>query len=191
LKTTTDGELTALAVAPGKTVAWGDSEGRIAIWDTSKPARPKPIDAHSSGITTLAFTPDGRVLAVASADSTISLWDVEGAQPLGTLVDHTQAVKALAFSTDGKTLASGASDGTIRLWDEKTLRPLGDPLSTPSEVKALAFGPRGIVALTTDGMVLAWDKSFWTVDFTSLRKRLCGILATSGASPGKAPPQSC
>jgi WD40 repeat protein len=194
--TTTNGKVAALAVTFGKTLAWGDDEGRIAIWDTTKEADPKTVAAHASEITSLGFSPDGRVLAVASGDSTISLWDVEHERQLGTLVDHTQAVEALAFSPDGKTLASGASDRTIRLWDVKTLRPLGDPLPTPNEVTALAFGPRGIVALTTDGMVLAWDKSFWTLDFKSLRERLCGILSKAGvgqpgASTRKASPQPC
>jgi WD40 repeat protein len=196
--TSSKGYVTAIAVTFAKTLAWGDSDGRVAVWHSAEGA-PKVADAHTSGITKLAFSPDGHVLAVASDDSTISLWDVKSARRLGTLVDHTQSVKALAFSRDGKTLASGAWDSTggIRLWDVKTFRPLGAALSPPNLVSQLAFGPQGLVALTTDGMVLAWDKSFWTIDFKSLRQQLCGLLGGDGASrqqasgPEQSPPQPC
>src|SRR6185295_12445532 len=76
------------------------------------------LSGHSSGVKSIAFSPDGRMLASGSADSTIILWDVTASQPIGQpLTGHTGSILSIAFSPDGKTLASGSDDKSIILWD--------------------------------------------------------------------------
>lgn len=178
--TNAGGTVSSLAVSSdAKDLAWGYQDGRVGIWRPLEDRPPTIFPAHKSPVTKLAFRPDARLLAVASEDTTISLWDVESAQPTGTLVGHSEIVKAVAFSADGKTLASGAEDSTIRLWDVKSHRPLGEALLTPAPVSDVAFGPRGLVALTSDGTVVVWGTSLWSIERktrNTLRTRLCGLI---------------
>jgi WD40 repeat protein len=100
---------------------------------------------HTSGVSSVAFSPDGKTLASGSDDSTIILWDVGTGQALGQpLTGHTSSVNSLAFSPDGKTLASGSGDNAIILWDMGTRQTLGQPLTGHTNgVNSLAFSPDG------------------------------------------------
>ena len=67
--------------ADGKTLALGNSDTTIALWDISDPATPARSSiwsGHSLPITSLAFSADGNTLA-SSSDETkapIILWDI-------------------------------------------------------------------------------------------------------------------
>ena len=103
----------------GKTLADGDEDGIINLWDvaTGRPIESPPM-FHERAVDSVAFSPDGKTLASGSDDDTIRLWDVATGHPIGNpLTGHTGPVTSVAFSPDGKTLASGSDDHTIRLWD--------------------------------------------------------------------------
>jgi WD40 repeat protein len=188
IRTSATSAVQALAVSPDATlVALGYNDGGLAIWRPEQGTAPRVIVREQFPVTLLAFSQDSRLLA-AAASATISLLDVEGAREIGTLDGRSQNVNALAFSTDDKLLASGGDDKTIRLWDVKTRRPLGEALSMPAAVSAVAFGPQRLVARTSDGTVMTWDKGLWFVDSTSwpsLRDRLCGLVGRIDANEWK------
>jgi len=48
--------------------------GTLMIWNVSKNAPPKKIDAHSGTVQCLEFTSDGKYLVSGSADHTVKLW---------------------------------------------------------------------------------------------------------------------
>jgi WD40 repeat protein len=162
----------SVAFSPhGHTLASGDDNGTVRLWDVTDPARARPIGpilTGSSGgaVDSVAFSPDGRTLAGGDGDGTVRLWDVTDparARPTGPiLTGDTGAALSVAFSPDGRTLASGDGDGTVRLWDiadPARPRSLGS-ISTGSDgVASLAFSPDGhtLAGGSLDGTIWLWD----------------------------------
>ncbi|MCT7959873.1 WD40 repeat domain-containing protein [Laspinema sp. D1] len=73
---------------------------------------------HSSGVKSVAVSPDGGMIASGSVDQTIKLWDLQRGELKKTLKGHTGTVTSVQFSPDG-ILASASffPDGTIKLWE--------------------------------------------------------------------------
>jgi WD40 repeat protein len=117
-----DPPITCGAIMPsGKTLAVGDEDQRIRLWDTSTGQKKGVLIGHQDRISALAFSPDGRDLASASWDRTVKLWSLAALQEVASLEKHTGKVFGLAFSPDGTVLASGGEDlgtgrGEVFLW---------------------------------------------------------------------------
>ncbi len=174
--------LSAAFSPDGHTLASGDSDGTIQLWDVTEPAHPRPLGQIPPGnftIESLAFSPDGHTLVSAGANNTvlynfssvIQLWDVTdpmrphlAGQAL-TGASTAAAVLSVAVSPDGHTLASGSNDGSVRLWDVADPahpRQIG-PILTGSPgggaVHSVAFSPNGhtLASGSYDGSVRLWD----------------------------------
>jgi WD40 repeat protein len=59
----------------GKTLASGDLEGKIKLWDVANGKQLAAFKGHDGIVSALAFSPDSRML-VSSGDKTIKLWDM-------------------------------------------------------------------------------------------------------------------
>jgi WD40 repeat protein len=126
--------LYSLVFSPdGKRLAFGDSDGKVGLWDTQVlggpevfHVEPPSLDAHIRAVTSLAFSPDGRKLASGSGDGTVILWDAATGQQLSAPLDvyFDDRVEVL-FDPDGRFLATSAfREGTngpgatfIVLWE--------------------------------------------------------------------------
>ena len=164
----------------GSTLAIGDRNGRIQLWDTTTSSQQADLEGHGGGrdleILALAFSPDGKILASGSEDKTVRLWDTQNHTKLGTLTGHTGWVTAIAFSEDGNTVASGDASKIIKLWDLDTQQERATVTGHKNTINALAFAPVGtplygmcLASGSADGTIRFWNplKGEELVTFTS------------------------
>ena len=170
----------AVAFGPGgNTLASGNSDGTIGLWDVADPVHPSQLrvlghpDTSStvSAVDSMAFSPSGPTLASGYADGTVRLWDTADPAhrlPLGQFsLPQSESggddVWSMTFSPDSRTLAGAYDDGTIRLWnvtDPADLRLIGQPLTGDgAAVTSAAFSRSGNTLASTydDGTIRLWD----------------------------------
>ncbi|CAN5478508.1 hypothetical protein BH10BAC2_BH10BAC2_22760 [soil metagenome] len=104
------------------------------------------FEAHSGGVTSVAFSPDGKKILTGSNDSTACLWKLNG-DTIKIFRGHKDAVTSVAFSPDGKKILTGSNDSTACLWDLE-----GNAIKIfrwhKDAVTSVAFSPTGNAILT-------------------------------------------
>jgi len=152
------GEALALALAsigqsshePQMEVVLSEAAGRAAR---------RRFVGHTSGVLSVAFSPDGKTIASGDSGGGLRLWDAASGQALHSLAGHTDEVDALAFSRDGRMLLSGSYDQTVRLWDVATGKELRQFDGEPGYVTGVAFSPDDKTAVSSgyDGELILWN----------------------------------
>ncbi|GIM11101.1 hypothetical protein Vretimale_14612, partial [Volvox reticuliferus] len=100
-----------------ETLAVGEPDGSIRLWDLTKGTLKARLKGHTDAINDLDFcglTP--ALLASASEDCRVRLWNTANGRQLSLLTGHTAAVTSVALSVDGAVAASGDESGAIRIW---------------------------------------------------------------------------
>jgi len=160
----------ANAVTAGETLAVGQDDGSIALWDLEsrrrvavlQPDRPVTGQTRRPGhyVDSLAFDRAGEQLASVSG-GTITVWDVPKREAGATL--RWGGRGQVRFSPDGRLLAAGSQDGAITLWDVSSREQLGtligqDPHGTPPD---MTFSPDGstMASVVGGGGLMLWDLS--------------------------------
>jgi RNA polymerase sigma factor (sigma-70 family) len=155
-----------VAFAPdGKTLAAGDGNNAVRLWEMPGARSLNPTQPHESGVHCIAVSPDGKTLAAGTFLKTVHMWDVTTGQPLRRIDGHQHGVYPVAFSPDGRRLATGSRDGTARVWDVPTQRQLHSflaydaPRSGDVWVYGLSFAADGkrLAGACRDGRVRVWD----------------------------------
>ena len=173
----------------GRTLASGNSDGTIRLWNVTDLAHPSPLGQplssgpgeNSAGapdsIMTMAFSPDGHTLASSDSNGAVRLWSVADpahsrpfGQPLSGSSD--QSINSLAFSPNGHVLVGGGvgggSDtaGTLTLWnvaDPAQPRSLGQTVigTSNTAVFSVAISPDGrtVADGAYDGTLRLWNIS--------------------------------
>jgi WD40 repeat protein len=146
----------------GRTLATGNFNGTVNLWDVESGRLLRTLDGHTDLVYMGVFSPDKRILASCSRDTKIKLWNAGTGRELRTLIGHTRPVKAVAFSPNGKLLASVGNDGTLRLWDVATGLQKGSFVHPDPDnvgVYSVVFISNGktVVAGNGDGTISYWD----------------------------------
>jgi WD40 repeat protein len=169
----------------GKTIAFGASDGAIAIWSTAGQEHVRIADGQMRYCESLAYSPDSKLLAAASIAGVI-IYDTASGKVVKEMPRQWPAMTSVAFSPDGKVLAGG-SLAQIHLWDCTTGKQLAVFGDHQARIAGLAFSP--------DGKILAsagWDGGgirLWDVAQGKLVHRFTGhsrsIMAIAFSPDGK------
>jgi WD40 repeat protein len=153
-ETWTEGSSLRAAVSPdGRTLAAGDKNGQVWLWDLATGKKTPWSDGYS--VFSEAFSPAGKILATGDQAGDVSLWDVASGKR--TIWSDGYPVETVAFSPGGKALATGDEDGQVRVWNvangTKTTWNVGDT------VRSVAFSPDGktLVSADDNGQLRLWD----------------------------------
>jgi len=110
----------------GKTLAIGQEDGKISLWDAVTGAGLTTLAADSSPIRELALSPDGRTLASHSHDHTVRLWHVGTRRELFTLSQGIE-IAGFCFNPDGSLEITNAPRRPLMFYPGSGYRP---PLSS-------------------------------------------------------------
>jgi len=164
-------DIRSMSISPcGTLIASGSGDNVLKLWhltqdatnaESSNPAiaiaEGFSIQAHSSAIRSVSFSPDGTTLASGSADKQIKIWDLYGRE-LQIFKGHDEAVRSVSFSPDGKSLISASLDCTARIWqiDSRAQQVLHGHIAA---VRSITFSPDGqhIASGSLDDQIKIWD----------------------------------
>ena len=110
------GRLNKMALSPDNNVLAVASDIGIWLYDVQSGEAQTLLMAHTSNVSTIAFSPNSNILASGSTDKMVRLWDIGTGELVHTFVGHVGGIFDVVFSSDGKMLAS-ASIHEINLWD--------------------------------------------------------------------------
>jgi WD40 repeat protein/MinD-like ATPase involved in chromosome partitioning or flagellar assembly len=155
----------------GKYLATGDADGGIRIWRVSDLVQCDRVDAHSSWVRSIAFSPDGTMLASGSDDQKVKLWSFDRSsgklspEPIKTFSEHAYRVRSVAFNPkNSNMLASSSYDKTVKLWDVKTRKCQKTLKGHKDWVWTAIFSQDGskLVSSSKDRTLKIWDVSTGT-----------------------------
>ena len=141
-----------------------DNVASLQLTISRMPQHIATLSGHTTGIFSVAFSPDGTTLAAGSGDGTAKLWDMATKTNTATLtLKGDFMVHSVAFSPDGTTLATGLGDengtnGAVMLWDVATKTNTAT-LGPATSAHSVAFSPDGTTLATglEYGTVMLWD----------------------------------
>jgi WD40 repeat protein len=151
---------TCLAFSPdGQTLASGDSNASVRLWDVRSGKELLRMKGHSGAVVRVVFRPDGQALASASNDHTVRVWEAATGRQLLMFDAQDGQVQALAYSPDGRRLATGGHGHGVRVWDARSGQEALALKGQTGIVWDVAFSPDGCRLLSggQDRTLRLWD----------------------------------
>ena len=99
------------------------------------------LTTFSSGVTSVAFSPDGKLLVAGTKDA-VQLIDVETKTIVREVATKAGQVRAVAFSSDGKVLVTGSYQN-VSVWNAATGELVKSLKGHRGYVTGVAFSPEG------------------------------------------------
>jgi len=149
----------------GKTLATGENNGIVRLWDYRlNQLVGEPLRGDSSAIYGMSFSQDGLLLAAGSSNGSLHVWDIRTGHQLCNYSDHQGCVTSVAFAPDSRTMASGSDDRTVRIWSLDGIdrpNPLIVLRGHSGDVNAVCFSGDGlnVTSCSADRTIRVWDVS--------------------------------
>jgi WD40 repeat protein len=178
---------TAVQWAPDNSrVAVGNDDGTIQVWSLETGNIVAVLGGHTSGVSSLAWSPDSRWLATSGrSDHNVRVWEAATGELMAVLEGHTAEVTAISWSADSKQVASTGFDSVLRIWNvaqeqqeiSYQVNALGPALAltwSPDGAQIVVSGQTGLVqirppnrnerTITLDGHTLPVPALAWATD---------------------------
>ena len=146
--------------ANGETLAVGQADGKITLWNAATGRKRSTLGGHESFVVSLAFAPDGATLVSSGNGRLTRVWDVATGSERFAITGRTNTSVALSFSPDGRLLAtSDQVTPTVRLWDMQNGTEHASLRGPAGAVVGVAISPDGttLAAAGYQGAVTFWD----------------------------------
>ena len=154
----------------GDSLALGQRDGRVSLWDVARRERIALHKGHLTEICMVASSPDGRWTASGDLDGIVKLWDRTAPEEGARLAFNSRVVD-VRYSADGRFLAGISDAETVRVLDARTLITVRF-----FDRASLGAGIGRCIALSADGRYLAvgmrGDRGVLIVDLESREVRL-------------------
>ena len=186
--------------ADGHTLACGDLDGNIEVWDLETRSLKSTFAGNGRPIKTLMFTEEDTKLAYAIGwggprwgnDGTTGLWNLtdDTHKPIVAALEQTKAELHVVFSPDGRLFAAASASAywrkkkeipAIQLWDINTEQLLFTVDKQTENIEALAFSPNGKVLASAEASsrIRLWDVESGTLLSTLKAAASSKVLAFS------------
>lgn len=144
--------------ANGENIAFGNSWGRVHIWDVRSGERLESIQCHDGAINSLSWSSRGQRLLTGSSDKTVKVSNVDSGQML-VFSGHNSAVNCVTWSPNGQRFAFSCDDGTVRICDTREEREIVVLHTHSAPVMSVSWSPYGtfLASGSTDGTVQVVD----------------------------------
>jgi WD40 repeat protein len=177
-----------LAFAPdGATLAVGQQDGRITLWDSHTACKSGSLDGHADFVAALAFSRDGTTMASSAGDRTVRIWDMTQRRERFSIPSLARTFGTLSISPDGRLLALGDRvSSVVRVWDLATGQESDSLTGAKGAVVAVAISPDGstLAAADLQGFVTFWDITSRAI--APKRLRHSGVHTLAFAPDGRA-----
>jgi WD40 repeat protein len=177
-----------LACSPdGATLAVGQEDGRITLWDAATRRKRSTLAGHQEFVAALAYAPDGATLASSGGEGTTKIWDLLAGQERFVITSPNTAYVALAFSRDSRLLCLGDHTSPIvRVWDLTAGVERAALEGATSPVLAVGTSPDGITLAAADylGKITFWNLA--TLRIRPRRLKHAGVRSLAFTPVGNA-----
>jgi WD40 repeat protein len=135
-----------------------DARGTVQLWDSQTGSAAGNVPGETSGVFSLAASPDGKYLAC-GGDGHVAIYDSSAKTELTRVVTPSGRVLALAFAPGAFTLAIAGDGKQIHLLDRTSSKLLESWTAHDEAITALAFAPDGkrLYSASYDGSVKIWE----------------------------------
>jgi WD40 repeat protein len=138
------------------------SDRKAILWDAQSGERLTTVRAHSSGIASLALTPDESQIVTGDMDGVIKLNNIHSIRYADSVCrgGHEDFIFRIAFDRTGQRFVSPSADGSVCVWSAATgeierylIKDAG------CTMHCVACSPRDakVVACGLDGKIRAWN----------------------------------
>jgi WD40 repeat protein len=139
-------------------VAVGCSNGKLKVYNLPGGTLAYEVTAHSSWVTTVAYSSNGNYVVTGGSDNKVKIWDNAGTL-LFTCTGHTDDISGVKISPDNNFVISSSKDNSIKIWEIATGALVRTFTGHTNNVNGIDIAPDGskIVSASSDSTCKIWD----------------------------------
>jgi len=141
----------------------GSSDTTVRLWDTTTGETVRVLQDRKRVVSALSLSADGAWIAAGSYKGRVSVWSMSG-EVVAAFPASKQNLSAAAISpADRGVLATSGQGPTVHVWEVPSGRAAATLEAETAAVMRLGYTPdgAGLVALTYEGLLHAWDAGAW------------------------------